>query len=152
MVYSIDILRLTLFGLPHPWTFKTRWLSHTSGLITPLHGSSRSVYSVYTFTHGYLLMSYVSSWVSGCRINLTEIPKQFRSVDCFICETQSVFQQIVGAKGWLYLWELCNSCGGRGLTLSKIISTFGIVVCKTCILLKRLIPFKEFIIHPYFLF
>lgn len=41
-------------------------------------------------------MNYVSSQDSG--ISLTKIPKQFKWVDCFICEIQHEFQQVIGAK------------------------------------------------------
>lgn len=64
--------------------------------MTPLHGLSRSMYSVYTFTHEELLMNYVSSQGSG--ISFTKIPKQFKWVDWFICEIQHEFQQVIGAK------------------------------------------------------
>lgn len=41
-------------------------------------------------------MNYVSSQDSG--ISLTKILKQFKWVDCFICEIQHEFQQVIGAK------------------------------------------------------
>lgn len=47
----------------------------------------------------------------GYPINSTEKLRQSKLVDCFVCEIQSVFRQVVGARGLVHLWEFCNSSG-----------------------------------------